>query len=93
MYNARLKEITILLCSFTAKSHEDYLVTNSNITFVYGQSSDGSNQQCLPITIYDDSILEDTENFTLLASDGSGVVNLVEYMVTVIIQEDAQDSK
>ena len=57
-----------------------------------GQSSDGNSEQCVSIGILDDDILEDNEEFSVLAVADSPV-NVVDGEVTVVIIEDPLDSK
>ena len=73
-----------------ATATEDYLEIITSLTFLNGQSSVGDNQQCVTVTILDDEILEDTENFTVLAV-GESPVLVTDGSVTIIIHEDPMD--
>ena len=73
-----------------AKATEDYLEIITSLTFLNGQCSVGDNRQCVTVTILDDEILEDTENFTVLAV-GESPVLVTDGSVTIVIQEDSMD--
>ena len=67
-----------------------------NITFTSGQNSSGDNQQCIFITIFDDSTLENSEVFYVLIMTtpvDEDIVNITDQVVTISIKEDANDCK
>ena len=67
-----------------------------NITFTSGQNSSGDNQQCIFITIFDDSTLENSEVFYVLIMTtpvDEDIVNITGQVVTISIKEDANDCK
>ena len=67
-----------------------------NITFTSGQSATGDNQQCFSITILNDNVLECNETFDLFISpipEDEDVVNITRQVLTVFIEEDANDCK
>ena len=75
----------------------DYVSFESNITFTSGQSATGDNQQCVFIPLLDDDVLEGNESFAVLITPAPGdegvvVINSTDEMITVVIQEDPNDS-
>ena len=80
----------------TATVVEDYLNLDVNITFTSGQNATGDNQQCFFITIPNDDILECNETFDIFISpipEDEDVVNITRPVLTVFIEEDANDCK
>ena len=80
----------------TATVTEDYLYLNINITFTSGQNATGDNQQCFSVTILNDDILECNETFDISISpipEDEDVVNITRQLLTVLIEEDANDCK
>ena len=79
------------MCS-TALAGEDYVQVFTDIVFLNGQSSNGNNEQCTYISILDDDILEDNEEFSVVAT-ANGPVNLLDGIIAITIQEDPLDSE
>ena len=78
--------------TFVAISNEDFTESFKVLTYLDGQSSSGNSEQCVSIGILDDDILEDNEEFSVLAVADSPV-NVVDGEVTVVIIEDPLDSE
>ena len=79
-----------------ARVNKDYQAIDINVTFTPGQNSSGDNQQCVYITIFDDTTLENSEIFDVLittTSEDEDIVNITGQFVTVTIKEDANDCK
>ena len=79
-----------------ATVNEDYLEFEMNITFISGQNATGDNQQCFYVVLLDDNVLEYNETFDILirpSPEDEDIVNITNGIITVIIEEDATDSK
>ena len=74
----------------TAIEDEDFAPTDGFISFLDGQSSVVNNETCVSITILNDEILEDNEEFIVIVV-GSGLVNVIDGQVVVKIHEDPSD--
>ena len=75
----------------------DYVSFERNITFTSGQNATGDNQQCVFIPLLDDDVLEGNQTFSVLITPAPGdedvvVINSTNEMITVVIQEDPNDS-
>ena len=63
-----------------------------------GQNATGDNQQCIFISLLDDDVLESNQTFNVLIIAAPGnedvvIISSTDEMITVIIQEDPNDSK
>ena len=79
---------------FTATVGEDYLAVDMNITFTSGQNASGDNQQCFFVPILNDDLLECNETFDVVitsVADDDDVINVTGHVITVTIEEDAND--
>ena len=75
----------------------DYVSFEANVTFTSGQNATGDNQQCIFIPLLDDDVLEGNQTFSVLITPAPGdedvvVINSTNEMITVVIQEDPNDS-
>ena len=77
-------------------ANSDYAtVVSRGLTFTSGQSENTMSSQCTDLVIQDDTILENSENFTITLFSLSSQVNisLGRQQATVTINEDSVDSK
>ena len=76
-----------MICIFVISADYDYKATTHTLIFEPSNER-GSQQQCLEIEIFDDSLPEDWEVFTLLLSTNNSEVQLFEQRVDVYIIAD-----
>ena len=75
----------------------DYVSFERNVTFTSGQNATDDNQQCVFIPLLDDDVVEGNQTFDILITAAPGdedvvIINSTDEMITVIIQDDPNDS-